>query len=134
MSIILPFTEIFQVIGFTLVIGGNITLFFAYHKLGIYWAFPIDGSRKKEKLIKTGIYSKIRHPVYLSFNLLGIGLNFLLLDWILLTLYIIGAFGLYIQALNEEKVLTAYFSDEYVDYMRHTGRFFIKVNQKKENR
>ena len=128
-GIILPFSEIFQIIGFTLVIGGNITLFLAYHKLGIYWAYPIDGVSKKEKLVTSGIYSKVRHPVYLSFNLFCIGFNFMLLDWILLILYVIGAFGLYVQALNEEKVLITYFGNEYLEYMKKTGRFLVKLTR-----
>ena len=129
-SILLPYSEIFQVVGFTLVIGGNITLLLAYHELGIYWAYPFDGVHKEKKLVTTGIYSKIRHPIYLSFNLFCIGFNLMLLDYILLILYIIGAFGLYFQALNEEKGLMVYFGEDYINYMENTGRFFLKINKK----
>ena len=129
-GITLPFSEIFQVVGFTLVIGGNITLLLAYHELGIYWAYPFDSVHKEKKLVTTGIYSKIRHPIYLSFNLFCIGFNLMLLDYILLILYIIGAFGLYFQALNEEKGLMVYFGEDYINYMENTGRFFLKINKK----
>lgn len=40
-------SEMIQVIGFTLIIGGNVSLLLAYRKLGIYWAYPIDGIKKR---------------------------------------------------------------------------------------
>jgi protein-S-isoprenylcysteine O-methyltransferase Ste14 len=122
-----------QIVGLTLVIGGNITLYLAYHELGIYWSYPIDGIKKRKKLVTSGIYSKIRHPIYLSFNLFCIGFIMILLDWALLFLYIIGALGLYFQAIDEEKILTEYFEDEYINYKLHTGRFFVRYKKSKEN-
>ena len=126
----LIYSQVIQVVGFTLVIGGNITLYLAYHELGIYWAYPIDGISKRRKLVKSGIYSRIRHPIYLSFNLFCIGFNMILLDWLLLVLYIIGGIGLYFQAIDEEKILLEYFGDEYREYMQNTGRFFVKFHNK----
>jgi len=118
--------EIVQFVGLTLVIGGNITLSLAYHELGIYWSYPIDGIKKRKKLVTSGIYGKIRHPIYLSFNLFCIGFIMILLDWVLLIFYIIGAIGLYFQAIDEEKILIEYFKEEYINYKRKTGRFFVK--------
>lgn len=77
-------------------------------------------------LISTGPYKYIRHPVYVSFNILSIGFTLLLFDWILLILYIIGTVGLYKQAMAEEEALLNYFGDEYKAYMTRTGRFFKK--------
>jgi len=124
--------EIVQIVGLTLVIGGNITLYLAYHELGIYWSYPIDGIKKRKKLVTSGIYNKIRHPVYLSFNLFCIGFIMILLDWLLLILYIIGAIGLYFQAIDEEKILVEYFKEEYVKYKLNTGRFFVKYTKSKD--
>jgi len=119
-------SDLIQVIGITLIISGNIVLLIAYRKLGIYWSYPMDGL-KKRKLITSGIYGHIRHPIYLSFNLFCIGYNMLLLDWLLLILYIIGGIGLYLQAIDEEKILIEYFGEEYIEYMKNTGRFFAKI-------
>ena len=126
----LIYSQVIQVVGFTLVIGGNTTLYLAYHELGIYWTYPIDGISKRRKLVKSGIYSHIRHPIYLSFNLFCIGFNMILLDWLLLVLYIIGGIGLYFQAIDEETILLEYFGDEYREYMQNTGRFFVKFHKK----
>ncbi|TFF87998.1 MAG: hypothetical protein EU550_02160 [Promethearchaeota archaeon] len=125
----LLFAEPIQVIGFVFAISGNITLNFSYRELGIYWEYPIDGKKKKQKLVKTGIYSKIRHPIYLSFYLICGGMILILLDIILLILCIIGSIGLYLQALEEEKELNAYFGKDYEEYMKDTGRFFAKIKK-----
>lgn len=118
--------EPFQVIGISLTIAGNITLNISYRELGIYWEYPIDGKKKKQKLVKTGIYSKIRHPIYLSFYLICLGFLFIIQDWILFGLFFIGAIGLYLQALSEEKELLEVFQEEYKEYMKSTGLFFVK--------
>ncbi|MFX0137474.1 MAG: methyltransferase family protein [Candidatus Hodarchaeota archaeon] len=120
-------SDVLQIVGFTLIIAGNIVLLLAYRKLGVQWSYPIDGTKKKKALVTTGIYGRIRHPIYLSFNLFCIGYNLLLLDWFLLALYIIGGIGLYVQAIDEEKILIEYFGNEYLEYMKKTGRFFIKI-------
>jgi protein-S-isoprenylcysteine O-methyltransferase Ste14 len=117
-----------QVIGFTFIVGGNITLFIAYRKLGVYWSYPIDKFSKKGKLITTGIYSKIRHPIYLSFNLISLGFVMVQLDGILLVMYVIGAIGLYYQAIDEEALLIDYFGIAYESYIKKTGRFFVKFS------
>ncbi|MBD3197742.1 MAG: hypothetical protein GF317_22005 [Candidatus Lokiarchaeota archaeon] len=67
-----------------------------------------------------GIYSKIRHPIYMSFYLVCFGFWLMIQDILLLGLFIIGAIGLYIQALDEEKVLLTLFEDEYESYMNNT--------------
>lgn len=118
-----------KIIGFGLVIIGNIMLFFAYRELGICWAYPLEGGKRTKRVVKTGIYGKIRHPIYLSFNIFSIGFNLILLDWLLLILYIFGGIGLYVLAIDEEKLLIAIFGDEYLDYKKKVGRFFPKISQ-----
>ncbi len=125
---LLIISDVLQIVGFSLIIGGNIVLLIAYRKLGVQWSYPIDGSKKQKDLVTTGIYGRIRHPIYLSFNIFCIGFNLLLLDWFLIALYIIGAIGLYFQAIDEEEILIEYFGSEYLEYMEKTGRFFLKTH------
>ena len=114
-------------IGFCLVLLGNIMLFFAYRELGALWVYPIAGGKKAKRIVDTGIYSKVRHPIYLSFNIFSIGFNLILLDWVLLFLYILGGMGLYMLSFDEERILISSFKDEYLEYMEKTGRFFPKL-------
>lgn len=126
------FNAFFQITGLIFAIVGNFLLNISYRTLGIYWEYPIDGKKKKRKLVKTDIYSKIRHPIYLSFYLICIGLFFIILDILLLILLLIGGIGLYLQALEEEKTLYDAFGKEFLQYKNQTGRFF--AIGKKKNR
>jgi len=116
-----------KLIGFCLVILGNVMLFFAYHELGTLWVYPIAGGKKVKRIVITGIYSKVRHPIYLSFNIFSIGFNLILLDWFLLFLYIFGGIGLLMLAIDEERILISSFKDEYLEYMEKTGRFLPRL-------
>ncbi|MBN1802371.1 MAG: isoprenylcysteine carboxylmethyltransferase family protein, partial [Candidatus Lokiarchaeota archaeon] len=123
-----PFiSELMQTIGFSFTLIGNISLFFAYRELGENWAYPIDHPQKKQNLVTSGIYRKIRHPIYLSFYIICIGFLFIILIWQLIPLYIIGVIGIYFQALQEEKILLDRFGKIYEDYIRNSGRFFFKI-------
>ena len=120
----------FQIIGFFITLIGDILLFISYKELGTSWAYPIDKWGKQVRLVTSGIYSKIRHPIYLSFNILSIGFILLIQDWLLLFLYILGACGLYLQALTEENMLTKHFGEHYLNYMKTTGRFMLNARKK----
>jgi protein-S-isoprenylcysteine O-methyltransferase Ste14 len=127
------FNAVFQIIGLIFAIVGNILLNISYRTLGIYWEYPIDGKKKKRKLVKTGVYSKIRHPIYLSFYLICIGLFFMILDVLLLILLLLGGIGLYLQALEEEKTLYEAFGKEFLRYKNQTGRFFAVLRKKTDS-
>ncbi len=115
-----------QVVGFTLVIGGDVVLFTSYRALGMCWAYPISGRSGKHVLVKQGPHKHVRHPVYDSFALITIGFVLIFMDWFLLLLCVMSAIGLYVQALDEEKALVAYFGEEHVAYVRETGRFLSR--------
>ena len=75
----------------------------------------------EQKLVKSGIYRYIRHPIYTGDTLLVIGLELALNSWL-----VIGALCLipiiYKQALDEETVLSQAFPD-YEDYKKETKMF-----------
>lgn len=82
---------------------------------------------KNHKLVTSGIYRRIRHPMYLSFYLWAIGQALLIDNWIA------GPLGLFAFALiylfrvkQEEQQLLKQFSDEYENYMKRTNRLFPK--------
>jgi protein-S-isoprenylcysteine O-methyltransferase Ste14 len=79
-----------------------------------------QASAEANKLVTTGIYSKIRNPVYIF------GLTFLLgmilltkIFWLILTLVVLIPMQLK-RARNEERVLTEKFGEEYLEYRKRT--------------
>ena len=88
-----------------------------------------DHPSKIGKVMTTGFYSKIRHPIYLGAIQFNFGLVFgfrtlwMLLPAILLSLMF------YFEAKQEEKYLTDKFGDEYIQYKARTGMFLPKFRK-----
>ena len=86
--------------------------------------------KEDHKLVETGVFKYIRHPLYSSlifgcigFILLFRSLLFLIILFILLPLS-------YIEAVYEERSLIEIFNGRYLDYMRRTGMFIPRINRK----
>jgi len=108
--------NIYSIIG-TLLLVPSIILF-AIARIQLGSSFQV--SAEANNLVKTGLYKKIRHPVYLF------GLIFLL-GIIIITqkfpLFIVWAVVIVLQVKRiqkEEKVLTEKFGQEYLDYKEQT--------------
>ena len=97
------------------------------HKvLGSHWS-PITELTKEHKLIRSGPYKYIRHPMYSAFYLLIIG------TWLNMSNWFIGLGGLFAWSVfclmrirMEEKMMIKEFGAEYKEYMKRTGSLFPK--------
>ncbi len=74
--------------------------------------------RAKDKLVTTGIYGHVRHPQYLGFLLLTLGMNVLWVTISTLLLWPILAILYYRLAKEEDKKLEERFGEEYRKYER----------------
>lgn len=89
--------------------------------------------RDEPTLLKEGIFSWIRHPLYTSALLLYLG--FIILSMSLLSAgfwLIIICFYYYISKY-EERILSQYFGDEYIEYKKQVGMWFPKIRIWKTN-
>lgn len=83
--------------------------------------------RGKPEVIRKGVFSKVRHPIYLGAILLYLGMilfTFSLISvalWIFIILFYIRI------SKYEEKILTAYFGEEYLDYKKEVPMLFPKL-------
>ena len=77
-----------------------------------------------ETLNTTGIYSAVRHPLYLANFLIGLGLSMFTLVWWFVVVYIL-AFWLYYERimLAEERFLRERFGDEFTSWAQVTPVF-----------
>ncbi|HRN50420.1 MAG TPA: protein-S-isoprenylcysteine O-methyltransferase [Anaerolineales bacterium] len=95
--------------------------------LSKFWS-PVLEIVEGHKLITTGIYSKVRHPMYASQWLFVVAQALLLHNWVAgLAGIVIFAPFYFIRAHSEEQMMLDAFGDEYRHYMASTGRVLPRV-------
>jgi len=103
---------------------------------GIYWLFssigsgitPTSGTRKEHKLVTSGPYRWVRHPLYTVGSSMFLAFGMMADNWFVALLGILAFIGMAMRTPKEEANLVEKFGDEYRDYMKRTGRFFPKFN------
>jgi len=85
----------------------------------------------KRKLVTTGIYRYIRHPQYLGFFLITLGMNVQWLTIITLALWPVVVIVYYKLANTEEKDAEEKFGEEYLKYKRRVPGFIPRIRRKK---
>lgn len=106
----------------------NTVLFYYVHKeLNDNWSAVLE-VKEEQKLIQTGIYKYIRHPMYTQswiwVILQGIvSANFFVLIFGIVT----WGFMYFTRIETEEKMLIEEFGDKYLEYTKTTGRLLPKM-------
>jgi len=81
------------------------------------------GFEKTTRVIDTGIYRYIRHPLYASLICLTWGFYFKHMTPTLLLISLVSTLFLYISSRMDEKECIAYFGEEYKNYMKRSKMF-----------
>tara|TARA_Y100000310_G_scaffold78602_1_gene75258 strand:+ start:1279 stop:1794 length:516 start_codon:yes stop_codon:yes gene_type:complete len=82
---------------------------------------------KATKVTSTGIYSKVRHPMYLGIILLFIGIS-LITSSILVSIYsLVGIILIIWQAFYEEKYLEKRFGKDFLNYKKQVPMLLPKI-------
>jgi len=84
--------------------------------------------RAKGKLVTTGIYGHVRHPQYLGFLLLTLGMNILWVTISTLLLWPILAILYYRLAKEEDKELEERFGEEYRKYEHNVPMLMPRIH------
>jgi protein-S-isoprenylcysteine O-methyltransferase Ste14 len=100
----------------TLVMIGGYLMFFAVMRQNTYASRVIE-IQEGQKLIDTGLYSIVRHPMYLGATILYISVPLVLGSWYALIPSALIPILLIIRIMNEEKVLISGLKG-YTDYMK----------------
>jgi len=74
-------------------------------------------------LVKSGVYSLIRHPLYFSLFLLGTGVMMKDPDLPALILGAVNLAAVYLTSLTEEKEMVEKFGEPYKEYVKETKMF-----------
>jgi protein-S-isoprenylcysteine O-methyltransferase Ste14 len=117
----------------TAVMGAALWLFWRSHAdLGQNWSVTLE-IRKGHQLVKHGVYRWIRHPMYASIWLFGLGQAMLLENWLAgWSGFVAFALMYFVRTPREEHMMCEFFGQEYGDYMRQTGRLFPRLHLKND--
>ena len=105
-----------------LAMAAGLWLFWRSHvDLGENWSVTLEIDAQ-HRLVTRGVYRFVRHPMYTSFFVSGIGQALLLANWIAGPAALVAvALLVGVRVPNEEAMMISVFGDEYRDYMRRTG-------------
>ena len=80
--------------------------------------------KKDQTLVIQGPYQWIRHPMYTSFVLLWVGYFLISTNWYIGLTGIVGfVWAIVVRTPKEEQMMIEQFGDEYIAYMKRTGRY-----------
>lgn len=112
-----------EIVGIVLFGMGVALAFIARKQLGDNWSPSIKiKDEKGKKLITSGLYSKVRHPIYLSLILMIAGIDLYSFDYVLLGLSAANLIIIVVRSEFEEKELKNRFGDEYYEYEKKTKK------------
>jgi len=114
--------------GVGLAIGSFPLLAWAIHALGEQFS-PRLNIKEEHKLVTNGPYRWIRHPMYTAEFVFYFGLAVESANWVVALAIPIGPILLYARVAKEEAMLIERFGDEYLAYMRRTGRFLPRLRR-----
>ena len=117
------------IIGLTLALSGYAGTLWCYKTLGDSWRLGVDG-KAKTVLVHQGLYSYVRHPIYLFQIIILIGIALLLPTPFSLAILLIHFICISIMTRDEEAYLLKTHGSEYQEYYLKTGRFLPKLRKK----
>jgi protein-S-isoprenylcysteine O-methyltransferase Ste14 len=111
--------------GFALSLAGLVLLAWSQHELGRLWSSQLQ-LRSVHRLVTSGPYARVRHPLYTAICGWAIGVALLTASWLFAGLAGVVCLLLPGRVPREEAMMLEQFGEEYRAYMKRAGRFFPK--------
>jgi protein-S-isoprenylcysteine O-methyltransferase Ste14 len=111
---------------------GALWLFWRSHvDLGLNWSITLE-MRKDHELVTSGVYRRIRHPMYAAIFLFAIAQGLLLQNWLAGWGGLVSFAALYLFRVGrEEQMMREFFGESYRDYMERSGRLLPRSRKGK---
>jgi protein-S-isoprenylcysteine O-methyltransferase Ste14 len=113
--------------GALLAFGGVVMVWWTHRTLGRHWSGILE-LRENHRLISSGPYRHIRHPMYTGFFMMPIGMALVTANLLVALLQIGVTIAMYLaRVADEEAMMIDRFGDEYRTYIRQTGRLLPRL-------
>jgi protein-S-isoprenylcysteine O-methyltransferase Ste14 len=123
---VLPRTYALDITGVALTWVGIALALWARWHLGQYWSARIT-VKEDHKLIRTGPYARLRHPIYSGVDLAAIGSALAIDRWRCLVGICLIILAHSIKAKREETILSAQFGADFREHCQHTGFLLPRI-------
>lgn len=120
----LPMVLFVQIVGLVVLYVGSLFFAWAIGFAGKHLRPSISGVHANHRLVQDGPLGIVRHPYYVSYVLILVGLALTLTTLWPLLLALCVVIGMGPTAKAEEEQLAALFGEEYQQYQQRVGRFF----------
>jgi protein-S-isoprenylcysteine O-methyltransferase Ste14 len=120
-------TPFVQIVGLVVLYAGSLFLAWTIGSAGKSLRPSTSGVHADHRLVQDGPLGIVRHPYYVSYVVVLVGLGLTLATLWPLLLALCVAIGMVPTAEAEEKQLAALFGEEYKEYQQRVGRFSPKV-------
>jgi protein-S-isoprenylcysteine O-methyltransferase Ste14 len=117
-----PLIPAIAILGIVMLCAALFLFYRSHADLGKNWSISLE-IRSEHRLVSSGIYRFIRHPMYSSFFLMAVAQLLLLPNWLAGVTGLVGVGMLYaFRIRQEERMMMERFGAEYRDYMTRTAR------------
>jgi protein-S-isoprenylcysteine O-methyltransferase Ste14 len=114
-------------IGAPVAFGGVAMVWWTHRTLGRHWSGILE-LRENHRLINSGPYRYIRHPMYTGFFMMPVGMALVTANLLIALLQIGATIAMYLaRVADEEAMMIDRFGDEYRTYIRQTGRLLPRL-------
>jgi protein-S-isoprenylcysteine O-methyltransferase Ste14 len=121
----IPFAEAFQILGLAFLSIALPTLTWAAYLTGKY---VFSKAPEERTLLTSGPYRLVRHPLYVSFALVGAGFVLLAQNYLMLPVLILFFKWSWRQ---EEAELERVYGERYTEYRARTGAFLPRIRRRR---
>ena len=128
---IIPLGEWIQWSGIAIALVPIFFIIWVHRHLDKQWSIALE-LREDHKLITTGPYRYVRHPMYLGIFIYTMGLMMISLDVLVILFFAFTIWVNYRRIPREEQMLIQKFGDEYLEYMRRSGRLLPRARFRRD--
>ncbi len=129
----LPLGELVQWLGIVMAIPPLFYLIWVHRHLDTQWSIALE-LQEDHKLITSGPYSRVRHPMYLGIFVYTAGLILIASDLLVFIFFAFSIWVNYRRIPSEEQMMIEQFGDEYSEYMKQSGRLFPQFHRDGEEK
>jgi protein-S-isoprenylcysteine O-methyltransferase Ste14 len=125
---LIPLGEWVQWLGIVVSIIPIFFLIWVHRHLDKQWSIALE-IQEEHQLITTGPYRFVRHPMYLGIFIYTTGLMMISLDVLVILFFVFSIWVNYMRIPKEEQMLIQQFGDEYLEYMKRSGRLLPRFHR-----